>query len=138
MSLYTVMIDQFLASALNDLGQRHEAVQVDEDASVLVMLHGVRHLAPSFIDAILNDARTRDQEAITRAQPGADTLVDPLSERELEVLRLIAAGLSNAEIASRLFIAEATVKRHINHLYGKLTVSRRAQAILRAQELHLI
>lgn len=118
--------------------QGYQRAFLDEDPSVLDMLRGLRPLAPAFVDAILNDARERDQEASVRAQPGADALDEPLSEREQEVLRLIAAGLSNGEIAARLFIAEATVKRHINHIYGKLAVSRRAQAILRAQALKLI
>ena len=61
-------------------------------------------------------------------------LAEPLSERELEVLRLIVAGLSNKEIAEELYLAIGTVKKHINNIYGKLGVSRRAQAIRRAQE----
>jgi LuxR family maltose regulon positive regulatory protein len=61
-----------------------------------------------------------------------------LSERELEVLRLIAAGLSNREIAEELYIAVGTVKRHINHIYGKLGVHSRTQALVRARELNLL
>lgn len=64
-------------------------------------------------------------------------MIDPLKERELEVLRLIAAGLSNREIAEQLFLALGTVKKH-NNIYGKLGVSRRSQAIAKAQELGLI
>ena len=64
-------------------------------------------------------------------------MVEPLSERELEVLRLIAAGLSNREIADELYIAVGTVKRHINHIYGKLGVHSRTQALVRARELDL-
>ena len=65
-------------------------------------------------------------------------LVEPLSERELEVLRLIAAGLSNREIAEELVIAISTVKSHINNIYGKLGVRRRTQAIARSQELDIL
>jgi LuxR family maltose regulon positive regulatory protein len=65
-------------------------------------------------------------------------LVEPLSERELEVLRLIAAGLSNQEIADRLVIAQGTVKRHINNLYGKLQVGSRTQAVAAARDLHIL
>ncbi len=64
-------------------------------------------------------------------------LVEPLSEREIEVLRLIADGFSNAEIGHKLFIAVGTVKRHINNIYGKLAVQSRTQAIVRARELRL-
>ena len=74
------------------------------------------------------------------ANPGAPIppLVEPLSERELEVLRLIAEGLSNQAIASRLFIAEGTVKRHINNIYGKLQVGSRTQAVAVGRELGLL
>jgi LuxR family maltose regulon positive regulatory protein len=61
-----------------------------------------------------------------------------LSERELEVLRLIADGLSNAEIAGKLVIAQGTVKRHINNIYGKLGVQSRTQAVAKAREIRLL
>ncbi len=65
------------------------------------------------------------------------SLFEPLSERELEVLRLIAAGLSNREIAAELVVSLGTVKSHINHIYQKLDVHSRTQAIARARELDL-
>ena len=71
-------------------------------------------------------------------QATAQPLADPLSQRELEVLDLIAAGLTNPEIAGRLFIVTGTVKRHINNIYGKLEVRHRAEAIARARELGLL
>ena len=61
-----------------------------------------------------------------------------ISERECEVLVLLAKGHSNREIASRLFVSTNTVKSHIAHLYEKLQVSRRTQAINEAKSLHLI
>ena len=64
-------------------------------------------------------------------------LPEPLTPREREVLRLIAAGLSNRDIAETLIISYATVKRHVSNIYGKLGVPNRAQAILKAQELNL-
>ncbi|MBN1400186.1 MAG: hypothetical protein JXA74_05075 [Anaerolineae bacterium] len=68
----------------------------------------------------------------------AQPLVEPLSERELEVLQLIAAGYSNAEIARQLYIALGTVKRHINNIYGKLDVRSRTQAVAKARDLGLV
>jgi len=65
-------------------------------------------------------------------------LIEQLSERELEVLRLIAEGLTNREIAERLFIAVSTVKTHINNIYRKLDASNRAQAVTRVSELNLL
>lgn len=62
-------------------------------------------------------------------------LIEPLSAREIEVLKLIEAGLSNQEIASKLFISITTVKRHISNIYAKLDVKTRTQAISRGKEL---
>ena len=66
------------------------------------------------------------------------SLIDPLSERELEVLKLMDTGLSNSEIAERLFVGKDTVKKHINHFYSKLSVNSRAEALARAHELGLL
>lgn len=63
---------------------------------------------------------------------------DALNERELEVLRLLATGMSNREIAEALFITVGTVKWHANHIYGKLGVKNRGQAVVKARELQLI
>jgi predicted ATPase/DNA-binding CsgD family transcriptional regulator len=64
--------------------------------------------------------------------------VDALSERELEVLRLAAQGLSNREIAARLVVTLGTVKKHLNNIFGKLGADRRTQAVARARERGLI
>jgi LuxR family maltose regulon positive regulatory protein len=65
-------------------------------------------------------------------------LLEPLSEREVEVLGLVASGLTNTEIASRLIVATSTVKTHLNHIFSKLGVQSRTQAIARARELGLL
>jgi len=65
-------------------------------------------------------------------------LAEPLTERELEVLRLLADGLSNREIAQRLYLAEGTVKNYVSNILGKLDARDRTQAALRARELGLI
>lgn len=72
-------------------------------------------------------------------QPSAasQNMVEPLSKRELEVLRLIDEGLSNADIAARMVVAQSTVKTHINNIYAKLGVESRTQAVRRAKDLGL-
>jgi LuxR family maltose regulon positive regulatory protein len=70
--------------------------------------------------------------------PASAALIEPLSERELEVLQLIAQGLSNREVAERLYIAQGTVKAHASSIYGKLDVNSRTQAVARATALGLL
>ena len=77
-------------------------------------------------------------ESVTIAPPIAGNLTEPLSQRELEVLRLIVDGATNQEIAHELVLTVNTVKRHISNIFGKLHVSNRAQAIARAHELNLL
>ena len=73
-----------------------------------------------------------------RGRPPEQPLVEPLSERELEVLRLVARGDSNQQIAGALVIALDTVKRHVTHIFEKLGVSNRVQAVARARALGLL
>lgn len=70
--------------------------------------------------------------------PDQQSLAEPLSTRELEILRLVEQGLSNQQIAASLHIASSTVKTHINNIYGKLGVQTRVQAINRARDLGLL
>jgi LuxR family maltose regulon positive regulatory protein len=65
-------------------------------------------------------------------------LAEPIRERERDVLRCIAAGMSNPEIAAQLYLSPNTVKTHARNLYGKLGVQKRSQALRRARELGLI
>ena len=76
-----------------------------------------------------------DREARSGRSPA---LIEPLSERELEVLRLMAEGLTNEQIAARLIIALGTVKAHIHNISGKLGAQNRAHAVARAKELGLL
>jgi LuxR family maltose regulon positive regulatory protein len=71
-------------------------------------------------------------------RPPTGSLSEPLSERELEVLRLIASGRSNAEISRTLFVALSTAKKHINNIYRKLGTNSRTSAVFRARELDLL
>jgi LuxR family maltose regulon positive regulatory protein len=90
----------------------------------------------TYVDKLL--AAFGEQIAILSPIPNSDPLVEPLSERELEVLQLIAQGLSNREIGEKLFLALSTVKGHNRNIYGKLAVQRRTEAVARARELGLV
>jgi len=74
----------------------------------------------------------------TTASRGDGLLVEPLTDRELELLLLVAEGLSNREIADRLTVTVGTVKKHLNNIFGKLQVTSRTQAVARARTLALI
>lgn len=89
---------------------------------------------PALLEAQAGLERVR-----TALQSGSNgALTDPLSQRELEVLALIAKGLSNREIGAQLFVAVDTVKGHNRRIFEKLHVSRRTEAIARAQKLNLL
>lgn len=75
--------------------------------------------------------------AAPAARP-APALDEPLSERELEILRLLARGMTNREIAQRLYLAEGTVKNYVTNILGKIGARDRTQAALRAQEMGLL
>lgn len=82
------------------------------------------------------------QEKMTHLQTGESTkaqpLPEPLSERELQVLQLLAQGLSNQEIALELVIVIDTVKRHVSRIFSKLGVQNRVQAVKQAREFGLL
>lgn len=65
-------------------------------------------------------------------------IVDPLTDRELEILRLVAQGLSNTEISQRLYLAVRTIKGHNLRIFNKLQVQNRTEAVARARELGLL
>jgi LuxR family maltose regulon positive regulatory protein len=103
---------------------------MEEAPALAHLLSRIRPAAPSFVDQLLNQIA---QTAAVVVQP----LAEPLSAREQEVMQLIAAGLSNREIADQLVISVGTVKTHAHHIYAKLDVTGRPQAIARARELGL-
>jgi LuxR family maltose regulon positive regulatory protein len=88
-----------------------------------------------YLDSLLDACRGAFGES-AHLQPGE--LVDPLTPRELEIMRLIARGYSNPEIASELVVSLNTIKKHTSNIYGKLGVRSRTQAIVRAQQMDLL
>ena len=114
-------------------------VFVDEGPSMAHLLYiALSHgIAPDYVSRLLAAFPIAEPEPADPSEPH-DKLVEPLSERELEVLQLIADGLTNSEIAARLFLSTNTVKGHNRNIYGKLDVHSRTQAIARAQGLGLL
>ena len=96
---------------------------------------GESFLQPSIAAKVLAEFNRLERSA---TPPPPPPLAEPLSERELEILRLVAAGDSNKEIAAALYITEGTVKNHVTNILGKLDARDRTQAALRGRELGLI
>jgi DNA-binding NarL/FixJ family response regulator len=96
--------------------------------AVRTVAAGKELLAPEVTKRLVREFVSRPRPGV-RPQPLAD-----LTEREAEVLRLVAAGRSNADIALEMFVAESTVKTHINRLFAKLGVRDRVQAVVLAYE----
>jgi LuxR family maltose regulon positive regulatory protein len=115
---------------------------VDEGPPMARLLReaAARGIAPEYTQQVL---AAFPPAGASQPRPGqADTphaaLAEPLSERELEVLQHIAEGLSNQEIASRLYLSLHTVKVHSRNIYGKLGVHNRTQAVARARALNML
>lgn len=95
---------------------------------------GESFLQPSIAAKVIAEFSRLANQSLVRPQP----LAEPLSERELEILRQVATGASNREIANNFVIAEGTVKNHLTSIIRKLEVQDRFQAVLKARELGLI
>ena len=101
--------------------------------------HGIM---PDYVAKLLAAFKAEEQTSKDKAHlssaPPPQPLVEPLSQRELQVLHLIAHGLSNREIGERLFLALDTVKGHNRRIYAKLAVRNRTQAVGKARALHIL
>jgi LuxR family maltose regulon positive regulatory protein len=140
-----------LAEALTLAGpQGYVRVFADEGAPMHALLtrlsaarpgqqQAARRIDPGYLAALKRACRRADavprQRRAAAASPG---LAEPLTDRELEVLRLIAAGKSNQRIAHDLVVALDTVKKHVTHVLGKLGAANRTEAVARARQLGLI
>ncbi|MGB3712912.1 MAG: LuxR C-terminal-related transcriptional regulator [Candidatus Promineifilaceae bacterium] len=114
---------------------------VDEGLPMAELLSdaAARGILPDYCIKLLAVFEAEDQKREDKSNlPPAQPLIEPLSHRELEILQLIALGLSNREISERLFLALSTVKKHNGNIYGKLQVQRRTEAVARARELDLL
>ena len=122
-------------------------VCVDEGSGILTLVKEARSTAREYDDAFRNFTSdillAFEPEASPRIGPynakrHLALLLDPLSQRELDVLGLMATGKSNANIAEKLHISENTVKWHARNLFGKLRAKNRTEAVVLAQDLGLL
>ena len=117
---------QPVANALWDLVKRNQLGNVHPDY--------IKRILMAF--SILHPDRDGGSTPVSSAKPMA--LIDPLTDRELDVLQLMTEGLKYKEIAERLFISQNTVRYHVKAVYGKLSVNNRTQAIERARQLQIL
>lgn len=119
--------------------ERYNRLFVDEGQPMQTLLSAclAQGVAPAYTTQLLTAlAQHLDDENATPTPN--QLLIEPLSERELEVLRLLASGHTNQAIADDLIIAVSTVKKHVNNIFGKLSVRSRTQAVSHARELGLL
>jgi len=158
-SLVTIYLLQSLAHhAVNDLAdaldcleqaiclaapEGYRRVFIDEGPVMAEMLRQRQFVAPAFVAGLLEALpQPVAGDQLTTVAPVqsavAQPLIEPLSKTQLAILRLVADGLSNREIAAKLAITEGTTKWHLNQIYGKLNVCSRTQAIAQARQLKLL
>ncbi len=115
-------------------------VFVDEGQPLAQLLYmaAERGIAPAYTGKLLAAFPSSEAAPPVSLEETGGTLIEPLSARELDVLRLIAEGLSNKEIAQQLFLAHSTVKWHTRNIYGKLIVKNRTEAVAKARQLGIL
>jgi len=115
-------------------------VYIDESHQMACLLREVarRDIQKQYCTRLLSAFQQEERTLEHTSGEGNAGLVEPLSERELEVLQLLAEGLTNQEIGERLFISLSTVKGHISNILGKLLARNRTEAIARARQLRIL
>jgi DNA-binding NarL/FixJ family response regulator len=127
--------DIYLALKAGAMGYLLKDVSSDElNQAIRIAAKGEYILTPSITARVVTEFTK--QNRVKRSEN--ESLSDPLSARELEILGLVAQGNSNKEIADTLVISEGTVKNHLSRILDKLEVKDRLQAVLRARELGII
>jgi DNA-binding NarL/FixJ family response regulator len=104
-------------------------------AGIRVVAEGDGMISPSVTHRLIQTFRERPQTAAAHADPA---VLDDLTEREREVLVLVARGLTNGQIAEHLFLSEGTVKTHVKRIFAKLALHDRTQAVILAYEVGLV
>jgi LuxR family maltose regulon positive regulatory protein len=115
--------------------ERYMRTFLDEGLPMVKLLHQAR--ARGIERGYTAEMLSAMGETLNSGQSSAQSLIEPLTTREWEVLKLIEAGCSNQDIANKLVISPATVKRHISNIYVKLGAKSRTQAVSLSKELGL-
>jgi LuxR family maltose regulon positive regulatory protein len=125
--------EQHLLQAL-ELGGRHSLVEIFVQAgpAIVQLVAGLPGTRTAFCENILRRSRQ------LYAPPAAEELIDPLTDRELEILSYLPSRFTNSEMAQRCYVSVNTIKTHMTHIYRKLDVANRNGAIRRAQEIGLL
>jgi LuxR family maltose regulon positive regulatory protein len=116
----------------------------DVDSVSVIALGRSADISDSYLKKLSQELGVQQPNKASQQLPGAAALegnlrlLEPLSQRELEVLSLIDQGLANKEIAQKLSLAPATVKAHIRNIYGKIGAKSRTEALAKARQLELI
>jgi len=113
-------------------------VDVGQPMAELLLEAKTQGMMPGYISKLLAIFKAKEGKYALKSSPSSQPSIEPLSKRELEVLNLIAQGLSNREISEHLFLALSSVKGHNRKIFRKLQVQRRTEAVARARELELI
>ena len=143
----------YLAASYSELGREEEArteaaefVSLNPQTSTEAWRHRLPYEDQAVLERVLRNIRKAELSCEKKslsifkadAPPKIEELMEPLSKREIEVLHLMAAGLSNREIAEKLFISLNTVKTHAKNINGKMDVNNRTKAVARAKELGVL
>jgi ATP/maltotriose-dependent transcriptional regulator MalT len=122
---------------------------LDEGSSMMQLLReaSTRKIMPDYVDKLLaayEFEKLKSEEhldlplTLSKGRHNSEPFIEPLSQREFEILKLISLGLSNREIGERLFLALDTVKGHNRRIFEKLQVQSRTEAVARARDLGLL
>lgn len=131
------LMDQALRLAEPE-GFTHSIIRYGPPIDKLLRMAAARGVSPEYIGKLLTELETKVTLGRMKGLSANATQIEPLSERELQVLRLLVAGQSSTEVAGELVIAVGTARTHIKHIYRKLGVHKRLQAVEKAKSLGLV
>jgi DNA-binding CsgD family transcriptional regulator len=135
-AMWTSLLVDEASKMLQELARKgHLKVRVEDGVMAYALPERDRHEKPGELCAPFSEA---EGDGAPRRLESSERLVEPLSERELEVLSLLASGRTNSEVARDLFVSVGTVKSHTGNIYRKLDARNRAEALARARELKVL